>query len=205
MQKNRVMKVLITNAGKIASILGVLTAIMQIANRSYIHMTLTVDEMTLSGVALFLSSMVLFPADKHSWLKRVSGGLGIIYVVFLVADAHDKVGFWGIVFSCLMPMVVSFAMLFERGGLWHQGQDLGKHLPRSEWQKMVYAFKRAPIFWTSIVSFVTKIGALWYGIANHEVLYIPAVLLACLENLAIALMDNRIRHLFGMYGAKDNQ
>jgi len=160
-------------AARTAFWLGILSALLQIANRSLLEQQVVLDEMTLSGVCLFLASMVLYSADSYPWLKRASGAFGLAYITLLILDAYGKTGYWGVVGGTSITAIICVLMILE--------QKSGKF---------------APVFWSSMVGAATKLGTLWYAVANKEIFFIAAVLLAIFENVAVSMTDNKVRAYF---------
>jgi len=192
-QKSRLVNAFARNAAFIAGSAGIAAAGLQTLNRSVLNQEIIVDAMTLSGAALLFSTVILLPADRYPFLKRVSGALGLAYAGLLMADAAGKAGFAGIAISSTLPAITSVAMVFEK----HAHQELSAENAASGFD-IVKKFKRHPVFYTSMASVLTKPLALSYGLIHGEWLFVGAVIAAMTENIGTAFADNGIRRLFGV-------
>lgn len=124
----------------------------------------------------------------------LSGALGLPYAGYLVADARGKPGFEGVVASTVLPVAMCLSMIFERSA---------KPVRVAPEKGLVATFKRAPLLSTAAAAVATKGLLLAYAVMNRETLFIPAVLLGTLENIATGMMDNSVRRFFGV-GIKTN-
>jgi hypothetical protein len=186
----------VRNAGKIAFVSGLIGSVLLTVNRSYMHGTPVADNMSLSGVALILSSLAMLPADRWPVFKRVAGLLGLAYAVLLIIDVWGKSSSAGVILSMVLSLASSLSLVLEQK---HAKRPLpGRY-------KIVEEFRQAPVFWTSIACLALKPFYLLYGNANGEPLFVPLVIFLAIENLAVALMDNRVRRYFGMDAAAHDE
>ena len=185
------LKAYVRCAGLISGLVGIAAAVLQTGDRSYRGGGFTLDGMTLSGLFLLASCAAMLPVDRWPWMKRVSGALGLPYVGLLLADGWGKAGYGGLALNCVLPTIFCLAMIFER-----------KVLPPAETQPkgggLVAAYKRAPIFCTSVVSIALKIFSLRYGLLNHETLFNFSVLCGMIENFSVGMTDNSVKRFFGV-------
>lgn len=179
----------VRNAAKIAFISGIVGSVILAINRSWMHGTPVADNMSLSGIALILCSLAMLPADRWPVWKRIAGVLGLVYAVLLVLDVWGKSSSGGVILSMVLSVANSLSLVLERN---HQSA------PRAAANKFIAAFQQAPVFWTAMACLSLKPFYLMYGWANGEPLFVPFVFFVSLENLSIALTDNRVRSLFGM-------
>jgi hypothetical protein len=181
--------IFVRNAGKIAFVSGIIGSVLLALNRSWLHGTPVADNMSLSGVALILCSLAILPADRWPVWKRIAGVLGLAYAVLLVLDVWGKSASAGVIAGMALSVANSLSLVLER----KHG-----HIHKSAKNPLVAAFRKAPVFWTAMACLALKPFYLMYGWANGEPLFVPLVIFLSVENLSIALTDNRVRRAFGM-------
>ena len=191
LRTSKLLKSYVRYAGLISGIVGIASAVLQTGDRSYISGKFTLDGMTLSGIFLLASCAAMLPVDRWPWMKRVSGALGLPYVGLLLADGWGKPGYGGLAINCVLPTIFCFAMIVER-----KTPHPAETRPRG--RGLVAAYKRAPLFWTSVVSITLKIFSLRYGLLNHETLFNFSVLCGMIENFSVGMTDNSVKRFFGV-------
>lgn len=186
----------VANAGKIGGFSWLAADPLIMIDRTLKNHALTIDCLTVGGGIGMVASISFLFSDRYPVFKRIGSTIFISSIPIFMSDSPElsKKVLMGLGLLC--PIITSLAMIFERNAKNKKQIEvnnefeiaINKHVSESTFNDL----KKAPIFWSSMISGLTKSLLFTYAAMGHDWWAAGGMFCYALTNLSTACMDKTV-------------